>query len=146
MAALFSLICAIVKVWCRWYAIPTMRILLESQKKFATSSYSKLQACVRHRPVGTVNPNLVSGEIEVLVQSIEILNTSLTPPFLMDDENLSETVRLEHRYLDLRRPQMQANLRLRYKVAMAVRVFLDQHGFHGCGNTNADQVDPGGRA
>ncbi len=89
----------------------------------------KVEGRVRHRPVGTVNPNLVSGEIEVLVQSIEILNTSLTPPFLMDDENLSETVRLEHRYLDLRRPQMQANLRLRYKVAMAIRVFLDQHGF-----------------
>jgi len=89
----------------------------------------KVAGTVRHRPAGTVNPNLVSGEIEVLVQSIEILNTSLTPPFLMDDENLSESVRLEHRYLDLRRPQMQSNLRLRYKVAMAIRVFLDQHGF-----------------
>ena len=89
----------------------------------------KVAGVVRHRPPGTVNPNLVSGEIEVLVQSIEILNSSLTPPFLMDDENLSEAVRLEHRYLDLRRPEMQANLRLRYKVAMAVRTFLDQHGF-----------------
>lgn len=89
----------------------------------------KIAGTVRHRPAGTVNSNLVSGEIEVLVQSIEILNSSLTPPFLMDDENLSEAVRLEHRYLDLRRPQMQANLRLRYKVAMAVRIFLDQHGF-----------------
>ena len=89
----------------------------------------KVTGVVRHRPPGTVNPNLVSGEIEVLVQSIEILNSSLTPPFLMDDENLSEAVRLEHRYLDLRRPEMQANLRLRYKVAMAVRTFLDQHGF-----------------
>ena len=89
----------------------------------------KVTGIVRHRPPGTVNPNLVSGEIEVLVRSIEILNSSLTPPFLMDDENLSEAVRLEHRYLDLRRPEMQANLRLRYKVAMAVRTFLDQHGF-----------------
>jgi aspartyl-tRNA synthetase len=89
----------------------------------------KVTGAVRHRPPGTVNPNLVSGEIEVLVQSIEILNSSLTPPFLMDDENLSEAVRLEHRYLDLRRPEMQANLRLRYRVAMAVRTFLDQHGF-----------------
>jgi aspartyl-tRNA synthetase len=89
----------------------------------------KVTGVVRHRPPGTVNPNLVSGEIEVLVQSIEILNSSLTPPFLMDDENLSEAVRLEHRYLDLRRPEMQANLRLRYRVAMAVRTYLDQHGF-----------------
>jgi len=84
---------------------------------------------VRERPAGTVNPNLVSGEIEVLAQGMEILNPSLTPPFLMDDEHLSENVRLEYRFLDLRRPQMQNNLRLRYKVAMAVRNFLDRHGF-----------------
>jgi aspartyl-tRNA synthetase len=101
----------------------------QSAEKIRNEFVLKITGTVRHRPAGTANPNLVSGEIEVLVQSIEILNASLTPPFLMDDENLSEAVRLEHRYLDLRRPQMQANLRLRYKVAMAVRVFLDQHGF-----------------
>ena len=65
---------------------------------------------VRARPEGTVNPNLVSGEVEVLAGEIEILNPSLTPPFLMDDDNLSEKVRLEYRFLDLRRPQMQKNL------------------------------------
>jgi len=84
---------------------------------------------VRNRPEGTVNPNLVSGEIEVLAKEIEILNPSLTPPFQMDDEHLSENVRLEYRFLDLRRPQMQNNLRLRYRTAMAVRNFLDRHGF-----------------
>ena len=84
---------------------------------------------VRERPQGTVNPGLVSGEIEVLAQSIETLNPSLTPPFMMDDEHLSENVRLEYRFLDLRRPQMQNNLRLRYKTAMAVRRYLDDHGF-----------------
>ncbi|MBC8007759.1 MAG: aspartate--tRNA ligase, partial [Prolixibacteraceae bacterium] len=89
----------------------------------------KISGLVRRRPAGTVNQNLVSGEIEVLARSIEILNMSATPPFQMDDENLSETVRLEYRYLDLRRPQMQNNLRLRYKVAMAVRRFLDAQGF-----------------
>lgn len=89
----------------------------------------KITGLVRPRPEGTINTNLVSGEIEVLVRTIEILNPSLTPPFLMDDDNLSESIRLEHRYLDLRRPVMQSNLRLRHKVAMAVRVFLDQHGF-----------------
>ena len=89
----------------------------------------KITGLVRPRPEGTINTNLVSGEIEVLVRSIEILNPSLTPPFMMDDDNLSESIRLEHRYLDLRRPIMQTNLRLRHKVAMAVRVFLDQHGF-----------------
>src|SRR4051812_43527636 len=84
---------------------------------------------VRPRPEGTVNANLVSGEVEVLASEIEVLNPSLTPPFLMDDENLSENVRLEYRFLDLRRPQMQKNLRLRYKTAMAVRKFLDREGF-----------------
>ncbi|HET7597824.1 MAG TPA: aspartate--tRNA ligase [Burkholderiales bacterium] len=84
---------------------------------------------VRRRPEGTVNANLVSGEIEVLAKDIEILNPSLTPPFQMDDAQLSETVRLEYRFLDLRRPQMQQNLRLRYRTAMAVRHFLDRHGF-----------------
>jgi aspartyl-tRNA synthetase len=100
-----------------------------SAEKIRNEYVLKVAGTVRNRPAGTANPNLVSGEIEVLVQSIEILNTSQPPPFLMDDENLSESVRLEHRYLDLRRPQMQANLRLRYKVAMAVRMFLDKHGF-----------------
>ncbi len=89
----------------------------------------KITGLVRARPAGTVNASLVSGEIEVLARSIEILNASATPPFQMDDENLSEMVRLEYRYLDLRRPQMQKNLRLRYKVAMAVRKFLDAEGF-----------------
>lgn len=89
----------------------------------------KVTGKVRRRPEGTVNPTLNSGEIEVLVVNMEILNTSLTPPFLMDDDHISEFVRLEHRYLDLRRPVMQSNLRLRHKVTMAVRVFLDQHGF-----------------
>jgi len=84
---------------------------------------------VRHRPEGTVNPNLVSGEIEVLASSIEILNPALTPPFQLDDENLTESVRLAYRFVDLRRPRMQANLRLRYRVAMAARHFLDRHGF-----------------
>ncbi|MGQ0750405.1 MAG: aspartate--tRNA ligase [Betaproteobacteria bacterium] len=84
---------------------------------------------VRHRPEGTVNPNLVSGEVEVLAKDIEILNPSLTPPFQMDDTQLSENVRLEYRFLDLRRPQMQQNLKLRYRTAMAVRTFLDRHGF-----------------
>ncbi len=84
---------------------------------------------VRPRPEGTVNANLVSGEIEVLAQSIEILNPSLTPPFLMDDESLSENVRLEYRFLDLRRPAMQKNMRLRYRTAMAVRNYLDRLGF-----------------
>ncbi|SCZ86338.1 aspartate--tRNA ligase [Nitrosomonas mobilis] len=89
----------------------------------------KVSGRVRHRPEGTVNPGIFSGDIEVLADQVEILNTSLTPPFQMDDEHLSEAIRLEYRYLDLRRPAMQRNLLLRHKVSMAARVFLDQHGF-----------------
>ena len=89
----------------------------------------KITGQVRRRPEGTVNPNLTSGEIEVLAQSIEILNPAATPPFQLDEESLSETVRLTHRVLDLRRPQMQKNMKLRYKVAMAFRRFLDGQGF-----------------
>ncbi len=84
---------------------------------------------VRARPEGTVNPNLTSGEIEVLADTIEILNASATPPFPLDDENLSENVRLTHRVLDLRRPEMQNNLMLRYRAAMAARRYLDAQGF-----------------
>ncbi|HEV8257205.1 MAG TPA: aspartate--tRNA ligase [Casimicrobiaceae bacterium] len=84
---------------------------------------------VRPRPKGTVNPDLASGEIEILAHDIEILNTAQTPPFQLDDENLSETVRLQHRVVDLRRPQMQKNLKLRYRAAMAARRYLDAHGF-----------------
>ncbi len=84
---------------------------------------------VRRRPEGTTNPNLASGEVEVLAHDIEILNPSVTPPFQLDEDNLSETVRLTHRVLDLRRPQMQQNLMLRYRVTMAVRKYLDAHGF-----------------
>src|SRR6187402_1163266 len=84
---------------------------------------------VRPRPEGTVNPNLGSGEIELLAHTIEILNASATPPFQLDDENLSETVRLTHRVLDLRRPSMQGNMMLRYRTTMAARKALDALGF-----------------
>jgi aspartyl-tRNA synthetase len=84
---------------------------------------------VRARPAGTENTGLTSGKVEVLAHELEVLNPSVTPPFQLDDENLSETVRLTHRVLDLRRPQMQRNLMLRYRVAMEVRKFLDANGF-----------------
>ena len=89
----------------------------------------KVEGRVRPRPAGTVNPSLVSGEIEVLAKAIEVLNPALTPPFQIDDEAINESVRLEHRVIDLRRPEVQRNLRLRYRVAMAVRRSLDAQGF-----------------
>jgi len=84
---------------------------------------------VRRRPAGTSNANLRSGEIEVLCTRLAILNPSLAIPFQLDDEDLSEATRLTHRVLDLRRPQMQNNLMLRYRVTMAVRKYLDGKGF-----------------
>ena len=89
----------------------------------------RITGLVRPRPEGTTNANLTSGKIEVLCHELEVLNPSVTPPFQLDDDNLSETTRLTHRVLDLRRPQMQKNLRLRYKVSMEVRKFLDGNGF-----------------
>ena len=89
----------------------------------------QIKGLVRARPAGTINESLKSGKIEVLCHEINVLNASVTPPFQIDDDNLSETTRLTHRVLDLRRPYMQKNLMLRYKVAMEVRKFLDANGF-----------------
>jgi aspartyl-tRNA synthetase len=89
----------------------------------------RITGVVRARPDDAANPNLKSGKIEVLAHTVEVLNPSVTPPFQLDDDNLSETTRLTHRVLDLRRPQMQNNLRLRYRVTMEVRKFLDANGF-----------------
>ena len=89
----------------------------------------KVTGVVRARPAGTENAGLTSGKIEILGHTLEVLNASVTPPFQIDDENLSETTRLTHRVLDLRRPYMQKNLMLRYRVAMEARKFLDEHGF-----------------
>ena len=89
----------------------------------------QVKGVVRARPDGTVNDGLKSGKIEVLCHEMTVLNASVTPPFQLDDDNLSETTRLTHRVLDLRRPYMQNNLMLRYRVAMETRKFLDTHGF-----------------
>jgi len=84
---------------------------------------------VRRRPAGTVNAELRSGEIEVLAHEVEVLNAASPLPFQLDEENLNETTRLTYRVMDLRREPMQKNMRLRYRVAMAVRDYLDAHGF-----------------
>jgi aspartyl-tRNA synthetase len=115
----------LVQVVCDPDTPETFRTADRLRNEFVISVAGK----VRERPAGTVNPNLPSGEIEVLAQDITILNPSLTPAFQVDEENLSETVRLEHRVLDLRRPFMQNNLKMRYRASMAVRDFLDREGF-----------------
>ena len=89
----------------------------------------KVTCLVQPRPEGATNANLATGEVEMIATEIEILNASLTPPFQLDDENLTETVRLEHRYIDLRRPAMQKNMMLRYRVSKTLRDYLDTNGF-----------------
>jgi len=89
----------------------------------------QIKGVLRARPAGTANETINSGQVELLCHEIVVLNPSVTPPFPLDDEHLSETTRLTHRVLDLRRPYMQRNLMLRYRVAMQVRQFLDAHGF-----------------
>ena len=100
----------------------------------------KVVGLVRARPAGTENANLTSGKIEVLCRELEVLNPSVSPPFQIDDENLSETTRLTHRVLDLRRPYMQRNLMLRYRVAMEVRKFLDAQWLHRHRDADAHQA------
>jgi aspartyl-tRNA synthetase len=89
----------------------------------------RVTGVVRRRPEGTVNASLKSGEIEVLAHELEILNPSVTPPFMMDEEHLNEEVRLKYRYLDLRREPMQKALRMRHAASRAVRGYLDDNGF-----------------
>lgn len=107
----------------------------ENADMFAAAERIRNEFClritgeVRERPEGTVNPDLPSGQVEVVCTEIEILNPSVTPAFQLDDDNLSETTRLTHRVLDLRRPQMQKNLMLRHQVTRAVRGYLDDLGF-----------------
>jgi len=108
---------------------PDRKATFATAEKIRNEFVLKVTGLVRRRPEGTVNPSIASGEVEVLAHDIEILNPSLTPPFQLDDENLSETVRLTHRVIDLRRETMQKNLKLRYRAAMAVRKYLDAHGF-----------------
>ena len=89
----------------------------------------KVTCKVRLRPEGTVNKNLPTGEVEMLASMVEILNASLTPPFMLDDDTITESIRLEHRFIDLRRDQMQKNMKLRYDISKNIRQYLDHESF-----------------
>jgi aspartyl-tRNA synthetase len=103
--------------------------MFEAAERIRNEFCVKVVGKVRRRPEGTDNSALRSGQVEVLCHELVILNASVTPPFQLDDDNLSETTRLTHRVLDLRRSPMQNNLMLRYRVAMEVRRYLDALGF-----------------
>jgi aspartyl-tRNA synthetase len=90
----------------------------------------RVRGAVRRRPAGTENSRLATGEIEVAVEALDILNRSLVPPFHINvDEPVDENLRLEYRYLDLRRPRMQRNLRVRHRIVKAMRDFFDARDF-----------------
>ena len=85
---------------------------------------------VRRRSAETVNPKIATGEVEILVRRLVLLNEAKTPPFpIADDSNVSEDVRLKYRYLDLRRPRLQANIGLRHRLTTVIRQYFDQNGF-----------------
>ena len=115
----------LVQIVCDPDRAETFKVAEDVRNEFCLKIVGK----VRPRPAGTENANLTSGKVEILCHELEVLNPSITPPFQLDDENLSETTRLTHRVLDLRRPVMQKNMILRYRVAMEVRKFLDANGF-----------------
>jgi aspartyl-tRNA synthetase len=90
----------------------------------------RIEGRVRPRPEGTQNPNMPTGMIEVLAREVEVLNTAATPPFQLDEHGkVGEEVRLKHRYIDLRRPEMIGKLRLRSRISHTVRAFLEGQGF-----------------
>jgi aspartyl-tRNA synthetase len=107
----------------------------DTPETFATAERVRSEYClrvegrVRRRPAGTENSERATGAIELLAATVEVLSASDTPPFQVDDETVQEESRLRHRYIDLRRPHMQRNLRLRARVAGLFRRFLDEHGF-----------------
>ncbi|MDA0872870.1 MAG: aspartate--tRNA ligase [Proteobacteria bacterium] len=89
----------------------------------------RVKCKVRARPEGTVNKNLPTGEVEMLASYLEVLNPSLTPPFMLDDDSITESIRLENRFMDLRREEMQRNIMLRHEISKNIRNFLDDEKF-----------------
>jgi aspartyl-tRNA synthetase len=107
---------------------PDQAAMFAEAERLRSEFVLSVEGLVRERPQGTVNPNLASGEVELLAKSLTVLAKAKTPPF-HHDEPVSEELRLKYRYLDLRREPMLKNLRLRHAVTRALRRFMDDHGF-----------------
>src|SRR5215467_6021655 len=107
--------------------------LFEQAASLRSECVISIRGTVRQRPAGTNNPKIVTGEVEVVAKELEVLNFAEVLPFPVDDpevaSKVNEELRLKYRYLDLRRPEMARNLRLRSKVATATRVFMEEQGF-----------------
>jgi aspartyl-tRNA synthetase len=103
---------------------PSNKELFAEAEKIRSEYVLSVSGSIRHRPEGTVNSDMITGEIELLVESGRVLNPSLTPPF-HHDESANEDIRLKYRYLDLRRQKMSKNLKLRHQIIKTLRNFLD---------------------
>ena len=104
--------------------------MVAAGEKLSAEDVIRVQGTVRERAEGQANPELASGEIEVKIEELEVLNEAATPPFVVEDRvNASEELRLTHRYLDLRRPEMTRNLVLRHRVVAEIRRYFDEMGF-----------------
>ncbi len=107
----------------------------DTEETFATAERIRneyvlqVRGRVRRRPPGTENPDMKTGEVEVLGLELNVLNTAETPPFQLEDTDIGEETRLRFRYIDLRRPEMQERIRLRARITHAMRAFLDEQGF-----------------
>jgi len=108
---------------------PEAKEIFAQAEKLRSEFVVRVTGRVRPRPAGTENPNLPTGKVEVLAQGLDVLNRADTPPFQLDDDTVGEDNRLKYRYVDLRRPQMQKNLRLRHDVIRRIRTFMDAQGF-----------------
>jgi aspartyl-tRNA synthetase len=108
---------------------PDVEAVFATAEQVRNEFVLRVKGRVRKRPEGTLNPDLATGEIEVLGKELEILNRAETPPFQIDDVDTAEELRLRYRYIDLRRPEMQQRMRLRTQISRALRRYLDDHGF-----------------
>jgi len=108
---------------------PDKPVIFTTAERVRNEFVLQVTGIVRRRPEGTINPNLTTGEIEILGTDLVILNRAQTPPYMLDDETVSEENRLKYRYFDLRRPEMLGRLKLRSQVTRVLREYLDNHGF-----------------
>ncbi|MGB5834726.1 MAG: aspartate--tRNA ligase [Thiohalocapsa sp.] len=110
---------------------PDQQDMFQLAEQIRSEFVLAVEGRVRARPEGTVNPNMPTGEVELLAQSLTVLNAAETPPFQLDDHHTdaSEEIRLRYRYIDLRRPEMQERLRIRSRITQCMRRFLDEQGF-----------------